>query len=249
LEVITGHYATRRGTGVAALRKCPDKMRFSVQICENAHHVYTPAEMQRILVEAQDWPRPLHMPVLLDYATGMRRGELLGLMWKHVDLDRASLSVVQTLRETRAGVGVGLRPKTKSGQRQIAISPTIVEALRQHKADQSKNKLALGPDYSDLDMVFPMEDGNFWKPSLFSNNFRSLRLRLGLDGTFHDVRHTHATELLRMGVHPKIVSERLGHASVQITLDRYSHVLPDMQRAVAMQLDDALIAIQEDVGL
>jgi integrase len=140
-------------------------------------------------------------------------------------------------------------PKTKSGQRQVAISPTIVEALRRHKVEQSNNKLALGQDYNDLDMVFPNEDGNFWKPGLFSNSFRNLRVSLELDGTFHDVRHTHATELLRMGVHPKIVSERLGHASVQITLDRYSHVLPDMQRAVAVQLDDALIAIQRDVGL
>lgn len=141
------------------------------------------------------------------------------------------------------------RPKNKSGRRQVAISPTIVEALRRHKTDQNKMKLALGSEYQDHGLVFPLEDGSPWPPDSFTTCFRSLRISLGLKPTFHDIRHTHATELLRMGVHPKIVSECLGHSSIQITLDTYSHVLPDMQRGVAIQLDDALIAIQEDIGL
>jgi integrase len=205
---------------------------------------YEPNEMQRILSKARG--RRIYAPILVDYSTGLRRGEVLGLRWKDVDLESGNLRIMQALKQTEEGLEFG-PPKSGVG-RSVAISPTIVEALKKHRTEQSKQKLLLGEDYRDIGLVFCLEDGEMWPPDSFTTNFKSLRESLGLGGTFHDIRHTHATELLKMGVHPKIVSERLGHSTTQVTLDLYSHVLPDMQRAVAMQLDEALIAIQEDVG-
>jgi len=183
----------------------------------------------------------LYVPVLLAVTTGMRRGEILGLRWRDVNFDASVLAVRQTLEETK---GAGLRfkqPKTQKGRRTVALPAITVERLRQHRALQAETRLALGSGYQDGDLVCAMHDGTPWKPSNFSYTFRVVALRLGLtDLRFHDLRHSHATELLRSGIHPKIVSERLGHSTVGITLDTYSHVLPDMQEQAAATVDDAL---------
>ena len=106
----------------------------------------------------------------------------------------------------------------------------------------------LGPDYQDHGLVLPKADGSPWSPDSFTSSYRSLVRRLGIPETrFHDLRHSHATQLLRQGVHPKIVSERLGHSSIGITLDVYSHVLPGMQEDAARRVDVALrTALQEE---
>ncbi len=107
--------------------------------------------------------------------------------------------------------------------------------------EQAEQKLSLGPAYQDHDLVFPEPDGRPWAPDRFTSAFAALVRRSGLTGLrLHDLRHTHATQLLSQGVHPKIVSERLGHSTVGITLDTYSHVLPGMQEDAAQKIDIAL---------
>jgi len=178
--------------------------------------------------------------IFLAVTTGMRRGELLGLRWKDVDLAKASLSVRQSLDQTKAGLAFK-QPKTAKGRRTIALPSLAVEGLRAHKTDQAKIRLMMGAGFSDQGLVFCNPDGSPYPPDSLTATFRSLCRRTGFTGVrLHDLRHTHATQLLRQGVHPKIVSERLGHATVSITLDIYSHVLPGMQEDAAIKVDAAL---------
>ena len=182
----------------------------------------------------------LYLPVVLTLATGLRRGELLGLRWCDLDLDAATLRVEHSLEE--AGGALNLKePKTRSGRRTVPLPATAVRALRRHRAEQDGRRLAGGPGYDDRNLVFCSPDGSPWRPSAFSVAFRRLVTKGGLDhARFHDLRHTHATMLLRAGVAPKVVSDRLGHANIAITLDIYSHVLPDMQNEAAERMDGDL---------
>lgn len=182
----------------------------------------------------------LHAPIFLAVTTGLRRGEMLGLRWDDIDLQAGQLSVRQSLEQTKTALTFK-QPKTAKGTRIVALPPVTVETLRRHKADQAKNRLRLGPEYNDGGLVFARTDGCPLDPRSVSHAFMALieksdlpRIRL------HDLRHTHATQLLRQGVHPKIVSERLGHSTVAITLDTYSHVLPGMQEEAAQLINAAL---------
>ena len=113
--------------------------------------------------------------------------------------------------------------------------------LRSYKLEQTEERLKLGPAYEDNDLVFPRQDGAPWPPDSFSGAFAVFIRRSGFPHVrLHDLRHSHATQLLRQGVHPKVVSERLGHSKIGITLDTYSHVLPGMQEDAAQKIDAAL---------
>lgn len=189
----------------------------------------------------------LYMPTLLAATTGLRRGEILGLRWESVDLTSATLAVVQSLEQTKDGLRFK-SPKTHRSRRSIALPAMTVEALRVHKVAQAKERLALGPAWEEHGLVCPRPGGAPWAPDGFSTAFAAFVRRSGMKSfRFHDLRHSHASHLLRAGVHPKIVSERLGHSSVGITLDTYSHVLPGMQQDAVRLIDIALeAAINED---
>jgi integrase len=170
---------------------------------------------------------------LLAATTGMRRGEVLGLHWRDLDLDAGRAAVTQTLIAVR-GELMFSTPKTAKGRRLVALDAFTVAALREHRRSQLVERLSLGPDYQDRDLVFCQENGEPVHPDRFSDLFDRMVKAAGLPRVrFHDLRHTHATLALAAGVHPKVVSERLGHATVSITLDTYSHALPAMQEEAA----------------
>lgn len=176
----------------------------------------------------------------LAFATGMRRGELLGLRWRDVDLDGAALSVQQTWVRDVDGLAFGA-PKTAKGRRRIALDAETVATLRTHKRAQATDRIRAGSLWKDNDLAFAREDGSPIDPDVVSQLFERLATRSGLPRIrFHDIRHTHASLLLAAGVHAKVVSERLGHASVTITLDTYSHVLPGLQEDAADRLAAAI---------
>jgi integrase len=172
--------------------------------------------------------------------TGMRRGELLGLRWRDVDLDTGRVSIVQTL----IGKRELSRPKTDKGRRNVALDPATVTVLREHRKDQLEERLAWGPAYEDEhDLVFSREDGSPTWPQSLSRAFERHAGDAGMPVIrFHDLRHTHATLALTAGVHPKVVSERLGHANVAITLDTYSHAIPAMQEDAAAKVAALLVS-------
>lgn len=179
---------------------------------------------------------------VLAITTGMRRGELLGLHWADVDLASARLFVRWSLSRS-TGSGFQFRePKSKSSRRVIELSSQPVDALRRHRASQLEERLVAGPEWRDMDLVFTNALGGPLEPqNLLVREFRPLLVRAGLPAIrFHDLRHTAASLLLEQGIHPKIVSEMLGHSQSQITMDLYSHVTPTMQRSAVEALDQAL---------
>ena len=194
-------------------------------------------------------PTRMFVPVLLGVLCGLRRGEVTALRWRAVDFITGHLAIVESTEQTKAGI----RTKdTKSGRsRRVALPSLAIEELRRHRARQAEELLALGVRLTDDDYVFAQADGRPVQPNSLTHEFvRILALSKTLPRVrYHDLRHSHATQLLANGVHPKIAQERLGHSSIAITLDLYSHVLPGMQEDAAAKVDAALrAAIDRSAG-
>ena len=194
----------------------------------------------RRLLEAAGGDR-LEALYVLALNTGMRQGELLALKWEDVDLERSVLRVRRTLSRRDNAYGLG-EPKTKKSRRTIRLTAGAVEALRAHLSRQLGEMERLGSLYQPGGLVFATTTGTIINPSNLRNrSFKPLLQCAGLRQIrFHDLRHTCATLLLSKDVNPKVVSEMLGHTSVSITLDIYSHLLPDMQEKAAKALEEAL---------
>jgi integrase len=177
---------------------------------------------------------------------GMRRGEILGLRWEDVDLDRATLAVRRTLIRGKGGSWELGQPKTKASRRSIALPDSCVQALQKHRAAQRAERLRLGPVWEDNEFVFTNRTGGPLHVNSLVAQFGRLTRDSGVPKIrFHDMRHTCATLLLAEGVHPKIVQERLGHSEISMTLNRYSHVTPTMQRQAADTLDSLISRVSE----
>jgi len=192
---------------------------------------WTPEELSRFLASVAH--HRLFAAFVLSATTGMRRGELMGLRWRDVDLDAGRLSIVSTIT-TVNGRAVESSTKTNKSRRRIALDAGTIEVLRAHQQRQSAERRHGGKLWTDSGLVFTREDGTALHPDRFSHLFVRLSRKAGLPAIrLHDLRHTYATLALEAGVHPKIVSERLGHATTGITLDLYSHVAPSMDQQAA----------------
>jgi integrase len=179
----------------------------------------------------------VYWPVLLALSTGMRRGEVFALRWKNVDLERGSLRVMESLEQTKAGIRFKA-PKTDR-TRAITLPAFSVDELRRLKRQQAEELLMLGIRQSGETLVCARADGLPLQPQSLTHQFTRLTSRVkDLPRVrFHDLRHSHATQPLLAGVHPKIAQERLGHATITTTLDLYSHVTETMQSDAAERLD------------
>jgi integrase len=164
---------------------------------------------------------------------GLRRGEAAGLRWVDVDLDSGRASPRRPRVVVNYAVEVS-EPKTARGRRSLALDALTVAALREHKERQAEDRAVVGPGWQDSGLVFTRPDGAPLHPDLISDWFERLAREAGLPKIrLHDVRHSYASAALAAGIPAKIVSERLGHATVQITLDTYSHVLPGLDAQAA----------------
>lgn len=187
--------------------------------------------------------------------TGMRPEEYLGLQWKDIDFAHSRLSVRRALVVLKGGGFNFTEPKTSQSRRSIPISQSAITTLKAHRREQLEARMKISDIYEDNDLVFPSEIGT---PMLHGNldrrHFKKIikRANEGITKTNHkngedkpllrkirlyDLRHTMATLLLSKGINPKIVSERLGHSSIALTLDTYSHVLPTMQKDATEQIE------------
>lgn len=183
---------------------------------------------------------PYHVLFCTALFTGMRLGELLALRWSDVDLDISSLSIVRALYK-RHGVCRMIEPKSTYSRRSIALSPVLASLLRRHRAEQQAERILLGNPVKDGDLVFAHPDGSPLDPGTVTHTFTKVIAEAGLHRLrFHDLRHTHATLMLKAGVHPKIVQERLGHGSIAVTLDIYSHVVSGLQEVAAQRFEGTL---------
>ena len=165
--------------------------------------------------------------------TGLRRGEALGLQWDDIDLEAGRLSVRRSLISVAYAVQVA-EPKTAKGRRVVPLDAATVEALKGQAARQVDDQQEWGEAWTDSGYVFTDEGGAPLHPDRISKSFdRAVRAAMLPRIRLHDLRHTWATLALRAGIHPKVVQERLGHSSISITLDTYSHAIPAMQEEAA----------------
>jgi len=191
----------------------------------------------------------IYWPVLIALATGARRGEVLALRWRNVDLDRGIVSIVESLEQTKTGLRFK-SPKTDP-TRAVTLPAFAVDELRRLKRDQAELPLMLGVRQTGATLLCARADGEPLQPQSLTHEFPRFLARLGADFPrvrFHDLRPSHATQLLLAGVHPKIAQERLGHSTITTTLDLYSHVTKTMQEDAAARIDAAFRGAITAVG-
>jgi integrase len=202
-------------------------------------------EMETLSVEQSDCllsairHTRLYWPVIIALATGMRRGEILALRWRNVDLNRAVLRVTESLEQTKAGLRIKA-PKSEKA-RAITLPRFATEELRRLKREQAEELLRLGVRQGDDTLLCARADGEPLQPRSLTHEFTHMisRVKDIPRVRFHDLRHSHATQLLSAGVHPKVAQERLGHSTISVTLDLYSHVTATMQEDAAAKIDAA----------
>ena len=206
-----------------------------------AMQTWTPEQLGQFLDSRRD-DRLLALWRLIAM-TGERRGEALGLRWPNVDLEAARISIRRTALEV-GGKMIDGEPKTDKSRRNIALDTATVAVLDAHRKRQVTERLALGPAYQDNGLVFCREDGTPMHPDNVSKTFKRLAKAAGLPQIrLHDLRHSHATHCLEAGVHAKVVSERLGHSTVAMTLDVYSHAVPAMEEDAAAKVAALVLGV------
>ncbi|ACO28786.1 site-specific integrase [Bacillus cereus] len=202
----------------ATLAVIPKKEKSSIQ-------TWTEEEVKQFLLHSQE--SRYHIGYLLAITTGMRLGEVLGLRWQDVDFNNHTVTINQTLGHDNK---IKTSAKNNSSKRTIPIPLEVIEELKKCKLQVNKDKLRIGPAYHDLDLIICNKLGEVTTRTTFTRHFDKVIKNAGIKKIkFHDTRHTHATLLLKQGVHPKVVSERLGHSDISLTLRVYSHVLPNIQ--------------------
>jgi len=205
----------------------------------------SPAQARALLDTAREMDDRWSALYVLAVSTGLRQGELLGLRWEDVDLESATLRVRHTLQPPGFPKGAPARltpPKTRRSLRGVRLPHSAVQALLRHQELQDAERARANGSWHDRGLVFPNTLGTPMDyTNLVPRHFKPLLKKASLPNVrFHDLRHTCATLLFTRGVHPKIVSEMLGHSSVSITLDVYSHVIPGLGDAAAKAMEDAL---------
>jgi integrase len=194
-------------------------------------------EQAKKLVESLKGHR-LELVVMTALITGMRRGEILALRWADIDMERRVLQVLRTVDYIHPFGYVENEPKTKTGKRLIDLPEFYIAILQQHKVKQDEQRLKAGEKWENRDLVFPDRTGGYMSPSHLDDDFGKLVKSAELPHVpFHDLRHSAATILISMGVHPKVIQELLGHSDISITLGIYGHLFPTMGRGVAEKWD------------
>ena len=210
------------------------------QVARSDMKVLTAEHVNGFLAACAD--HRLHALFHLAITTGLRQGELLGLWWTDLDAKNGTLHIQRQLRRI-PGEGLQLtEPKSTAGRRSIVLGEPTVAKLRAHRKRQLEERVFFAKQWHDQGLIFTNTWGGPVDPSKLYKQFRAILDQAGLAPIrFHDLRHTAATLMLQQGVHPKVIQERLGHSSISITLDTYSHIVPSLQREAAEAVD-ALIS-------
>jgi integrase len=178
-----------------------------------------------------------YIPVLIMLMTGMRRGEVLGLRWGDIDWERGTLTIERDLVSSPEGL-VFNPPKTEKSRRTISLPSSLMAELERYRQGQAEWKAQVAENYQDGDLIVAHKDGRPIRPESFTAWWNRYRKSRGLDLRIHDFRHTHATWGLQEGVNAKVMSERLGHSDIAVTLGLYSHVTEAMQQPVVEFLEE-----------
>ena len=201
--------------------------------------VLSPEDALRFVRAARDD----HLEALwvLAISTGLRRGELLGLTWNDVDLNRRQLRVTKALQRVTGKGLVLVETKTRRARRSIVLPVGVVKALRRQRDRQAEDRRLAGSSWKETEFVLNSSDGTALDPDNVGRSFARLLDRAALPPMrFHDLRHSCASLLLAQHVPPRVVMETLGHSRISVTLDTYTHVMPALQRDAADAMDRAL---------
>ena len=199
------------------------------------------------LLDAAEGTR-MKAPLVTILGTGLRRGELLALQWRQVDLEAGTLQVIQAIEETKAH---GLRikePKTAAGRRRVDLPGFVIGALQIHKRQQQEEHLTLGLGWTPDTLVFDDGLGVVWSPGAFSKSMSRQANGVGVKFSPHAGRHEHFSRLLAAGCHPKVAQLRAGHSSIAVTMDLYSHSSEALQKEAAERMDNAFEGIRARAG-
>ena len=202
-------------------------------------NVYSITQIQNALAVADDLST--YLLILLGASVGLRRGEMAALQWKDVDLVKNTVSIYQSRVHTTLGI-IEKAPKTQAGKRTITIGHDVVDALRDAKAIYDK-ALCNNPGFKDLGYVLFKENGEPFHPDSLTQKWERFVAKHHLPHIrLHDLRHSNATAMIAAGINAKVVQHRLGHANISITLDTYTHVLPEMDQEAAEKLNQSLFS-------
>jgi integrase len=211
------------------------------RVRRNEMQTWSEYEVEQFLNEAK--VSPYYALFYTALFTGMRRSELLGLKWEDIDLLLGQIYVSRGLHQLKDGTYIFTEPKSAKSRRMIALPPSAILLLKEHYEKQALDRIMMDKPLHESDLVFGTPEGKPLRPNTVTRAWESLASHAGLKVIrLHDARHTHASIMLKQGIHPKIVQERLGHSSIQMTLDTYSHVTPGLQEAAAARFDEVLTA-------
>ncbi|MEH7374452.1 site-specific integrase [Neobacillus drentensis] len=203
-------------------------------------NTYTVEQLNLLLKTAKE-KTPVFFPIIYAAAhTGMRKSELIGLTWKNVDFKTEKIYIRQTITEANGKYFFNPIPKSEK-PRGVKLTAELSKLMQKLKENHDNRRNILGETFNPHNLVFCNSKGNIMAPSEISRALKRALKSAGLpDIRFHDLRHSHATILLKANVHPKIVSARLGHSKIQVTMDTYSH-LTDSIEAIAVDYLDELL--------
>lgn len=208
--------------------------------------VYTPEEVQILLENVID--TDMEVPIALLVGLGLRRGEVLALRWQDVDLERGKVYIRRNMVRVDKEI-IFKDPKTETSNREIELPSTVLKLLQVERKRYLTNRLKMGEQFEDNDLVVCWDDGKCINPDTLSQKFRRLIERIGLKHIrLHDLRHTNATLMLEYGVNIKVAQQRLGHASISTTMDIYSHVTEKVEKEAADKLDKGIFEAL-DIGI
>jgi len=233
------HVALKTAVKWGLLSRNPADAVDSPRARHNEMKTWNEQEINRFLEAAND--SPYYTLFYTALFTAMRRSELLGLKWSDVDFILSQIQVNRGLHQLKDGSYIFTEPKSAKSRRTIALPPSAILLLKEYREKQELERAMLARALTDDDLVFSTPEGKPLRPNTITRAWEVLAARCGLPVIrLHDARHTHASIMLKQGIHPKIVQERLGHSSIQITLDTYSHVAPGLQEAAAKHFDEML---------
>ncbi len=200
-------------------------------------------ELQKLLNSVEG--KSVFTPIYIASTTGMRLGEVCGLQNEDVDIKKKIFYIRHTYKRI-SGEMVLKNTKTLRSKRPVPMLPGTDVILKEYISKKEQYSEELGSDYTFSSFFCTWEDGRPMQPDYVTSTFKKYirRLKFSEGITFHSLRHTHASWLLREKIHPKIVSERLGHTSVNLTLNIYSHLIPDLQKDVLSGLDTSLFTVK-----
>ena len=198
---------------------------------------------QKLIHQLLDMTRgtDLYLPVFLCVTVGLRRGEMLALRWDDIDFYSKLLKVRHNMVRGEKGYIIKA-PKSEAGIRDIAIGDEVLDELRQARAQYTMDAFTYGAGFQNLGFVVRQADGSPYKPDSMTQKWERFLEESGLPKIrLHDLRHSNATALIQAGVNPRVVQQRLGHSDVSITLNTYTHILPEMDAAAAEKIDTILL--------